>query len=196
MEELAIYFNERYEAKLEVRNSFLEFRSCGPKIVRSMSEPCMSIPLSHFNDSLASNSTSVIEDAPQVEKDLAEEGLEEGEEAATSVIVRDVPCKVDSERMMAELKHLGFDGCYNMIHFPTKSSKGKHSGKGYGFINFMNEALAASFMAQFENYRFDDISSQKSAHVEYARQKNLAGSNRRACNTRKFKLNPRGLKAQ
>eukprot|EP00928_Gymnodinium_smaydae_P060774 TRINITY_DN44573_c0_g1_i1.p1 TRINITY_DN44573_c0_g1~~TRINITY_DN44573_c0_g1_i1.p1 ORF type:complete len:134 (-),score=12.22 TRINITY_DN44573_c0_g1_i1:67-468(-) len=96
----------------------------------------------------------------------------------TTVIVRDLPCKVDCARMVAELSSLGFDGCYDEITFPRKIRKGKESCLGYGFVKFASEKSAALFIVKFDGHRFEGIDSQKAACVEYARdQRTLAASN-------------------
>eukprot|EP00928_Gymnodinium_smaydae_P089574 TRINITY_DN7351_c0_g1_i1.p1 TRINITY_DN7351_c0_g1~~TRINITY_DN7351_c0_g1_i1.p1 ORF type:complete len:141 (-),score=18.02 TRINITY_DN7351_c0_g1_i1:311-733(-) len=116
----------------------------------------------------------------------------------TSVIVRDVPCRVDCQRMMAELKLLGFDGCYDFINFPIKSRNGKVSCGGYGFINFLDATTAARFMDQFMSYRFEDIPSEKVARVELAYESRQAPYVKRANNLAKnqrYMADPEGLRA-
>eukprot|EP00928_Gymnodinium_smaydae_P089576 TRINITY_DN7351_c0_g2_i1.p3 TRINITY_DN7351_c0_g2~~TRINITY_DN7351_c0_g2_i1.p3 ORF type:complete len:116 (-),score=18.46 TRINITY_DN7351_c0_g2_i1:288-635(-) len=113
----------------------------------------------------------------------------------TSVIIRDVPCRVDCQRMMAELKLHGFDGCYDCINFPIKSRKGKVSCRGYGFINFLNATTATRFMEQFTSYRFEDILSEKVARVELAHKQWLPYFKTTNNKSKTYMADPEGLKA-
>eukprot|EP00928_Gymnodinium_smaydae_P002722 TRINITY_DN10977_c0_g1_i1.p1 TRINITY_DN10977_c0_g1~~TRINITY_DN10977_c0_g1_i1.p1 ORF type:complete len:216 (-),score=31.04 TRINITY_DN10977_c0_g1_i1:187-834(-) len=155
MEELVIQLNERYDATLEVRNTFLEFRATSPTIARIASEPTL----------------PYVSSDPPSSGELIDDGLPE---SGAVVIVRDVPCKVEVERMIAELKLLGFEGCYNRINFPIRTTRGRVSGKGFGFINFNDASIAARFMKQFSDYRFEGIASKKRARAEYAHLQNFA----------------------
>eukprot|EP00928_Gymnodinium_smaydae_P032635 TRINITY_DN2357_c0_g1_i5.p1 TRINITY_DN2357_c0_g1~~TRINITY_DN2357_c0_g1_i5.p1 ORF type:complete len:202 (+),score=25.65 TRINITY_DN2357_c0_g1_i5:54-659(+) len=93
---------------------------------------------------------------------------------STLVFVRDLPCKVGCLRMMLELKSLGLDGRYDLLHFPVKQRHGKDSCLGYGFINFLTGADASYFMAVFENHSFSDIRSEKIVRVERAHEQDYS----------------------
>eukprot|EP00928_Gymnodinium_smaydae_P089575 TRINITY_DN7351_c0_g1_i2.p1 TRINITY_DN7351_c0_g1~~TRINITY_DN7351_c0_g1_i2.p1 ORF type:complete len:216 (-),score=41.84 TRINITY_DN7351_c0_g1_i2:234-809(-) len=183
-------FDEMFGATLKLRNTFLEFRVSYPEIVRSASAPFLSRD--------TSGSTLVYDiDKNVPERKKKKENVCIGK-SMTSVIVRDVPCRVDCQRMMAELKLLGFDGCYDFIGFPIKSRKGKISCRGFGFINFLNATTAARFMEQFMNYRFEDILSEKVARVELAYESRQAPYFERPNKLSKkqgYMADPEGLKA-
>eukprot|EP00928_Gymnodinium_smaydae_P076875 TRINITY_DN5997_c0_g1_i2.p1 TRINITY_DN5997_c0_g1~~TRINITY_DN5997_c0_g1_i2.p1 ORF type:complete len:249 (-),score=24.50 TRINITY_DN5997_c0_g1_i2:98-844(-) len=89
---------------------------------------------------------------------------EELQSSDTTVMVRDIPCKVGYVRMMIELKSLGFDGCYDFLYFP-KSLRDRHSNRGFCFINFQTPDAAMLFVTKFAMHQFDGIQSQKSARV-------------------------------
>eukprot|EP00928_Gymnodinium_smaydae_P032633 TRINITY_DN2357_c0_g1_i2.p1 TRINITY_DN2357_c0_g1~~TRINITY_DN2357_c0_g1_i2.p1 ORF type:complete len:204 (+),score=25.19 TRINITY_DN2357_c0_g1_i2:48-659(+) len=119
---------------------------------------------------------------------------------STLVFVRDLPCKVGCLRMMVELKSLGFDGCYDLLHFPVKQRQGKDSCLGYGFINFFTEADASCFMAMFANHCFSDIRSEKTVRVERAHEQDYSAklavwrrTARKASTS--YMFDPAGLKA-
>eukprot|EP00928_Gymnodinium_smaydae_P019175 TRINITY_DN17330_c0_g2_i1.p1 TRINITY_DN17330_c0_g2~~TRINITY_DN17330_c0_g2_i1.p1 ORF type:complete len:294 (-),score=56.72 TRINITY_DN17330_c0_g2_i1:101-982(-) len=121
-----------------------------------------------------------------------------GDGHGTTVFVQDLPCKVGAQRMMVELKLLGFDGCYSFINFPTKSKNGKQVFLGYGFINFVSYEIAARFMHAFDGYRFGDVNSEKRARVSLAHVQGQPANKRRLCSSRKknaFLQDPQGLKA-
>eukprot|EP00928_Gymnodinium_smaydae_P065629 TRINITY_DN48732_c0_g1_i1.p1 TRINITY_DN48732_c0_g1~~TRINITY_DN48732_c0_g1_i1.p1 ORF type:complete len:304 (+),score=33.50 TRINITY_DN48732_c0_g1_i1:80-991(+) len=205
MDEFVTQCKHMYGATLAVRNTFLEFRMPSSKLGRSASQPCMSsyvsqdssVPVTSLMVSKGElgNDAEVDVSAPSHEPQADTCAIEENDrgDSMKTVLVRDVPCRVGCERMMAELKLLGFDGCYNFINFPIKHRRGKDSGMGYGFVNFMDETTAGRFMTQFANYRFKDICSEKEASVEYARSQfpsRCTRLSKRCC-----KANPHGLKA-
>eukprot|EP00928_Gymnodinium_smaydae_P066336 TRINITY_DN4935_c1_g3_i1.p1 TRINITY_DN4935_c1_g3~~TRINITY_DN4935_c1_g3_i1.p1 ORF type:complete len:227 (+),score=29.13 TRINITY_DN4935_c1_g3_i1:85-765(+) len=82
----------------------------------------------------------------------------------TTIMARDIPCKVGYERMMVELERLGLDGCYDFIYFP-KSLRDRNSNRGFCFINFMNSAAVGVFVAKFRNFQFEGIKSQKAVRI-------------------------------
>eukprot|EP00928_Gymnodinium_smaydae_P072676 TRINITY_DN5599_c1_g1_i1.p1 TRINITY_DN5599_c1_g1~~TRINITY_DN5599_c1_g1_i1.p1 ORF type:complete len:218 (+),score=32.23 TRINITY_DN5599_c1_g1_i1:83-655(+) len=177
--------NDTANVVLLVRNTFYELEERTPSIARTKSEPALQC----YRNTEDSKSVS---DDGDGEVETCNDG------ATTSVIVRDLPCKVGCDRMMAELKHLGFDGLYNLLKFPVKCNKGTYSCKGYGFVNFTDENTATLFMALFENYRFDDINSRKVARVELAsKQWNPASSGPypAAYKTKSCVFDPAGVKA-
>eukprot|EP00928_Gymnodinium_smaydae_P049965 TRINITY_DN3356_c1_g3_i1.p1 TRINITY_DN3356_c1_g3~~TRINITY_DN3356_c1_g3_i1.p1 ORF type:complete len:204 (+),score=20.08 TRINITY_DN3356_c1_g3_i1:1-612(+) len=115
----------------------------------------------------------------------------------TTVIVRDIPCRVGYERMMVELKHLGLDGCYDFIYFP-KSLRDRKCNRGFCFINFMSPDALRRFVMQFTGYRFESIQSPKSARIGRASVQGrratiaqLIGARNRVV----FKADPAGLRA-
>eukprot|EP00928_Gymnodinium_smaydae_P076977 TRINITY_DN6008_c0_g1_i1.p1 TRINITY_DN6008_c0_g1~~TRINITY_DN6008_c0_g1_i1.p1 ORF type:complete len:205 (-),score=28.95 TRINITY_DN6008_c0_g1_i1:440-1054(-) len=86
----------------------------------------------------------------------------------TTIMVRDLPCKVGYERMMAELKSGGLDGLYDYIYFPTSHHQ-KNAFKGFCFINFMTPEALELFANEFANYQFEEIRSAKVVRFDRAR---------------------------
>eukprot|EP00928_Gymnodinium_smaydae_P036340 TRINITY_DN25420_c0_g1_i1.p1 TRINITY_DN25420_c0_g1~~TRINITY_DN25420_c0_g1_i1.p1 ORF type:complete len:202 (-),score=30.70 TRINITY_DN25420_c0_g1_i1:452-1057(-) len=200
MEDFGIQDDKSCLAVLEIRNSFFELRECQPRVVRVASEPALSSFTSYFNEgstTLSSTSTS----PSSFVGTSADDGTDESKKSVqggVTVIVRDLPCRVGHERMMLELKRLGFDGCYDSVNFPLKMKDGKESHKGYGFVSFFKEDDAHLFMRMFENHRFDDINSEKVARVELARLqgKTVRKQIARSCRKKKgFASDSHGLKA-
>eukprot|EP00928_Gymnodinium_smaydae_P019956 TRINITY_DN17696_c0_g1_i1.p1 TRINITY_DN17696_c0_g1~~TRINITY_DN17696_c0_g1_i1.p1 ORF type:complete len:215 (-),score=15.94 TRINITY_DN17696_c0_g1_i1:209-853(-) len=151
MEELVIQLNERYDATLEVRKSFLEFRTSFPKMARSTSEPSMASCTSH---GIPSDPSTPSESGSNPLAPLAGSGC--------VVMVRDVPCKVGIERMIAELTLLGFGGCYNQLNFPIRTTRGKVSGKGFGFISFvMSRSRHVSFQSLWSTISTVSLQTRK-----------------------------------
>eukprot|EP00928_Gymnodinium_smaydae_P096046 TRINITY_DN8395_c0_g1_i2.p1 TRINITY_DN8395_c0_g1~~TRINITY_DN8395_c0_g1_i2.p1 ORF type:complete len:184 (+),score=20.09 TRINITY_DN8395_c0_g1_i2:62-553(+) len=87
-------------------------------------------------------------------------------EGVTTLCIRNLPCKVDQERMTQELWQLGFGGTYDLLYLPRRSC-----GKclGYGFINFRSTQDARTFADVFKNYRFSEIQSIKCGYAEPSR---------------------------
>eukprot|EP00928_Gymnodinium_smaydae_P017204 TRINITY_DN16577_c0_g1_i1.p1 TRINITY_DN16577_c0_g1~~TRINITY_DN16577_c0_g1_i1.p1 ORF type:complete len:184 (+),score=21.68 TRINITY_DN16577_c0_g1_i1:54-605(+) len=157
MEDLAIQDDETYTVCCRVRNTFIELIPSIPSLARRNSAPSV------FAYERSSPQHCTVDHVGNAIGDI-------DFDAGTCVIVRDLPCKVGNERMLAELERLGLGECYASIIFPYKNeSRNRTSFLGYGFIYFVNKEAAFSFMSKFENHRFEDINSQKSARVELAR---------------------------
>eukprot|EP00928_Gymnodinium_smaydae_P099694 TRINITY_DN9584_c0_g3_i1.p1 TRINITY_DN9584_c0_g3~~TRINITY_DN9584_c0_g3_i1.p1 ORF type:complete len:244 (-),score=32.63 TRINITY_DN9584_c0_g3_i1:228-959(-) len=88
-------------------------------------------------------------------------------EQALTYMVCDLPCKIGEERMMDQLKSMGFDGCYDYLYFPKRKRSWQY-GEGYCFINFMSVEVALRFKTFFQGHRFSGINSLKQARVEVA----------------------------
>eukprot|EP00928_Gymnodinium_smaydae_P096653 TRINITY_DN8582_c0_g1_i1.p1 TRINITY_DN8582_c0_g1~~TRINITY_DN8582_c0_g1_i1.p1 ORF type:complete len:186 (-),score=25.08 TRINITY_DN8582_c0_g1_i1:330-887(-) len=164
MEDVAIQDDRLYASACRVRNTFIELIPALPALARCTSEP-KSFKCSSY---LAPG---------KLTSDKSEDTIHA---QTTCVIVRDLPCKVGSERMMAELETLGFHGCYDSLIFPKKGRKGKASFVGYGFIYFKHEDYALEFMSSFANHQFKDIGSKKVARAELARSDGEEGHIRRS----------------
>eukprot|EP00928_Gymnodinium_smaydae_P007595 TRINITY_DN12720_c3_g1_i1.p1 TRINITY_DN12720_c3_g1~~TRINITY_DN12720_c3_g1_i1.p1 ORF type:complete len:269 (-),score=43.22 TRINITY_DN12720_c3_g1_i1:35-841(-) len=121
-------------------------------------------------------------------------GLSPGD---TTIMVRDLPCKVGYERMMTELKLIGLDGCYDYIYFP-KSFHDKNSFKGFCFINFMTRGAIEIFETTFEEHTFHDINSTKTVRLGRADVQGLEANVALLRASRKrieFKADPIGLRS-
>eukprot|EP00928_Gymnodinium_smaydae_P074697 TRINITY_DN57723_c0_g1_i1.p1 TRINITY_DN57723_c0_g1~~TRINITY_DN57723_c0_g1_i1.p1 ORF type:complete len:158 (+),score=21.58 TRINITY_DN57723_c0_g1_i1:61-534(+) len=69
----------------------------------------------------------------------------------TALMIRNLPCKVNAKRLEAELHLHGFRGAYDNVHVPTRPNG---SGKGYGFVNFLELPEANRFVRVFDGYSF------------------------------------------
>eukprot|EP00928_Gymnodinium_smaydae_P076880 TRINITY_DN5997_c0_g2_i2.p1 TRINITY_DN5997_c0_g2~~TRINITY_DN5997_c0_g2_i2.p1 ORF type:complete len:272 (-),score=29.43 TRINITY_DN5997_c0_g2_i2:94-909(-) len=116
----------------------------------------------------------------------------------TTVMVRDIPCKVNYERMMSELKSLGFDGRYDFLYFP-KSLRDRKSNRCFCFVNFESPDVAMLFVTKFAKFRFEGIQSQNFARVGRAmvqgRKANVSQASS-ARNRVQFKADAAGLRVQ
>eukprot|EP00928_Gymnodinium_smaydae_P074250 TRINITY_DN57315_c0_g1_i1.p1 TRINITY_DN57315_c0_g1~~TRINITY_DN57315_c0_g1_i1.p1 ORF type:complete len:188 (+),score=14.75 TRINITY_DN57315_c0_g1_i1:109-672(+) len=88
----------------------------------------------------------------------------------TTLMLRNIPCKVNLQMMQVVLKRLGFEGSYDYLYFPARKNK---SNLGFGFVNFKTEADAASFEAAFLGYMFPGIQSSKRCHANAAEVQGL-----------------------
>eukprot|EP00928_Gymnodinium_smaydae_P098641 TRINITY_DN9213_c0_g2_i2.p1 TRINITY_DN9213_c0_g2~~TRINITY_DN9213_c0_g2_i2.p1 ORF type:complete len:187 (+),score=33.71 TRINITY_DN9213_c0_g2_i2:52-612(+) len=83
----------------------------------------------------------------------------------TTLMLRNVPCKVNLEIMEVVLMQLGYEGTYDYLYFPARKNG---SNLGFGFVNFMDERDAVSFEAAFTGYVFTGIQSSKQCYVTAA----------------------------
>eukprot|EP00928_Gymnodinium_smaydae_P026890 TRINITY_DN20971_c0_g2_i3.p1 TRINITY_DN20971_c0_g2~~TRINITY_DN20971_c0_g2_i3.p1 ORF type:complete len:243 (-),score=23.01 TRINITY_DN20971_c0_g2_i3:122-781(-) len=178
-----------YSAGLRVRNTFYELYIDEPKIRRCSSEPAvclgsepkgtLRVPLTPGFDLSQKHAASIVTSAtpsngcefvgpsmPSTEKHCMM-ALLNLDPRDTTIMVRDLPCKVGHERMMAEMKSIGLDGCYDLLYCP-KSTRDRSSFKGFCFINFMTREALKIFVFEFANHRFEDMHSEKVVHFDRA----------------------------
>mmetsp|Transcript_114065 Transcript_114065/g.213668 ORF Transcript_114065/g.213668 Transcript_114065/m.213668 type:complete len:97 (+) Transcript_114065:2-292(+) len=79
------------------------------------------------------------------------------------MMLRNIPCALQSEGLGQVLHAKGFDGTYDFIHMPTRKKNG--SNFGYAFINFKSPAEASRFEQAFRGYRFKGTLSTKECEV-------------------------------
>eukprot|EP00928_Gymnodinium_smaydae_P007593 TRINITY_DN12720_c1_g1_i1.p1 TRINITY_DN12720_c1_g1~~TRINITY_DN12720_c1_g1_i1.p1 ORF type:complete len:219 (+),score=21.51 TRINITY_DN12720_c1_g1_i1:90-746(+) len=217
METLTSSFNddETCMVTLRVWKTFFELHASVPKIRRCSSEPALHfVPdvtrtsghrnkpelgaSRNFDTTQASANPPLMNDdaATSPDPDPAEQ-TDALRPSDRTVMVRDIPCKVGYKRMMAELKSLGLDGCYDFLFFP-KSTRDRHFNRGFCFINFMSPEAVSFFVARFARYQFEGIESRKVARIGRAhvqgRKENMARLIA-ARNRVEFKANPAGLRA-
>eukprot|EP00928_Gymnodinium_smaydae_P005407 TRINITY_DN11846_c0_g1_i1.p1 TRINITY_DN11846_c0_g1~~TRINITY_DN11846_c0_g1_i1.p1 ORF type:complete len:200 (+),score=25.86 TRINITY_DN11846_c0_g1_i1:58-657(+) len=82
-----------------------------------------------------------------------------------TLMLRDVPCKVNLQLMRLTMTNLGFAGTYDYLYFPTRRNG---SNLGFGFVNFMKEEDADRFEIAFTGYQFPGIRSSKQCYVTLA----------------------------
>eukprot|EP00928_Gymnodinium_smaydae_P059718 TRINITY_DN43129_c0_g1_i1.p1 TRINITY_DN43129_c0_g1~~TRINITY_DN43129_c0_g1_i1.p1 ORF type:complete len:184 (+),score=32.95 TRINITY_DN43129_c0_g1_i1:48-599(+) len=83
----------------------------------------------------------------------------------TTMMLRNIPCKVNAARIDEELRQNGFEGAYDSIHVPTRPNG---SNRGYGFVNFKTADDAARFASVFNDYEFLGTFSTKRCTVSRA----------------------------
>eukprot|EP00928_Gymnodinium_smaydae_P026888 TRINITY_DN20971_c0_g2_i1.p1 TRINITY_DN20971_c0_g2~~TRINITY_DN20971_c0_g2_i1.p1 ORF type:complete len:243 (-),score=12.64 TRINITY_DN20971_c0_g2_i1:2-661(-) len=209
-----------YSAGLRVRNTFYELYIDEPKIRRCSSEPAvclgsepkgtLRVPLTPGFDLSQKHAASIVTSAtpsngcefvgpsmPSTEKHCMM-ALLNLDPRDTTIMVRDLPCRVGYEGIMAGLKSIGLDGCYDFIYCP-KSIRDRSAFKGYCFINFMTREAIEIFVAEFADHQFEGTHSEKAVRFDRAyvqgRKANVAQL--RSCRNRVvFKSNPSGLRAK
>eukprot|EP00928_Gymnodinium_smaydae_P051584 TRINITY_DN3514_c0_g1_i1.p1 TRINITY_DN3514_c0_g1~~TRINITY_DN3514_c0_g1_i1.p1 ORF type:complete len:183 (+),score=33.76 TRINITY_DN3514_c0_g1_i1:92-640(+) len=99
----------------------------------------------------------------------------EAESPFTTVMLRNIPCRLDKDAIEAELALVGFANTYDYIYFPRRRNK---SNLGYGFINFVTVECASTFVEAFNGHIFPGTTSTKECLVSRAsiqgREANLA----------------------
>eukprot|EP00928_Gymnodinium_smaydae_P037546 TRINITY_DN26045_c0_g1_i2.p1 TRINITY_DN26045_c0_g1~~TRINITY_DN26045_c0_g1_i2.p1 ORF type:complete len:209 (+),score=21.08 TRINITY_DN26045_c0_g1_i2:67-693(+) len=194
--------SRKTSAHLRVRGTFYELYSHEqPKPSRCCSEPCLSLCVSDSNGRTCDKSEqplSVLINSLHLELIAMHEESSECSKGSTTLMIRNIPCKVDIGHMMNELKSMGLDGCYDFIHFPFRHSKGKRTSIGYGFINFLSRAAAVYFAMSFQHHQFDGTHSEKRVQVDVAavqgRKANVAMLSSSRIGTA-YLTDPRGLRA-
>jgi len=109
---------------------------------------------------------------PQKKKDLAKESLSH-KGPITTLMICNIPCSVTQVQLAEVIAELGYGGKFDLLFMPAanRPSSSGNSNLGYGFVNFMHAADAASFVEAIEGYRFQGTASVKvctarPAHVQ------------------------------
>jgi len=89
----------------------------------------------------------------------------------TTVMLRNIPCRVTQEMLCDKLVLEGFGGSYDFLHLPKPMRMAPSKGNlGYGFINFVSAECAARFVESFTGVHFAEQScSDKVIEVRPAR---------------------------
>eukprot|EP00928_Gymnodinium_smaydae_P100397 TRINITY_DN983_c0_g2_i1.p1 TRINITY_DN983_c0_g2~~TRINITY_DN983_c0_g2_i1.p1 ORF type:complete len:295 (-),score=60.55 TRINITY_DN983_c0_g2_i1:220-1104(-) len=102
--------------------------------------------------------------AVSLNKDLSINEMQ-GSEPITTLMLKNIPCKLTKELMEEELNELGFAGTYDVIHLPARNNG---SNKGYGFINFTTVEDARCAAETLNGYAFTRTRSYKLCSVTRA----------------------------
>lgn len=71
----------------------------------------------------------------------------------TTMMVRNIPCRVKQEEFMQAIDQLGFSQeKYDFFYLPL--DRRRRTNLGYAFINFKDQDIAAQFRARMYQYRF------------------------------------------
>lgn len=97
--------------------------------------------------------------------------IEEGaDDLATTLMVRNLPCRCTMDDILTDVHGLGFEGTYDFFYLPQ--DRRRKSNLGYAFINFKDPADAVDFQAQFQGRSFSakgrNGQSQKVCEVTFA----------------------------
>ncbi|CAE8644163.1 unnamed protein product [Polarella glacialis] len=81
----------------------------------------------------------------------------------SSIMVYNIPCRVQQSQLSDVVDNLGFAGKYNFLYLPYsgRPCTGSLSNLGYGFVNFTEDDDAARFTTSFAGYQFKEIKSEK-----------------------------------
>jgi len=106
-----------------------------------------------------------------------------------TLILRDIPCRVNHEELVRVLEQQGFGGRYDFVHVPA--SHHPKTNVGYAFVNLVDEADEDAFKLAFDGYRFPNTRSEKVCSVQLAR---LQGSAAQMSQRRKARSTRPALK--
>mmetsp|Transcript_39142 Transcript_39142/g.122042 ORF Transcript_39142/g.122042 Transcript_39142/m.122042 type:complete len:235 (-) Transcript_39142:26-730(-) len=91
-------------------------------------------------------------------------------QARTTLVLRNLPCRVPIGQLIHALNSLGFTRRYDLIYLPSASrtAAALKTNLGYGFVNFLTPEDAHAFRDAFEGYRFPGSRSEKRGSTEFA----------------------------
>lgn len=84
----------------------------------------------------------------------------------TTVMLRNVPKSLTTEKLMDLLNDAGFEGCYDLVYLP-RDFKTK-VGLGYAFVNLNSAARAGSFFESFQGFSTWGVQSDKVCDVAWS----------------------------
>lgn len=76
-----------------------------------------------------------------------------------TVMLRNIPNKVNQHLLLAELDDNGFASAYDFLYLPIDPET--NANKGYAFINFVDPKMAMMFRMMFEGRKFNNFKSDK-----------------------------------
>lgn len=89
-----------------------------------------------------------------------------GQEAFTTVMVRNVPIKYTQAMLLAEWPN---NGDYDFLHLPVSNDgDALHRNLSYAFINFTSQEKALAFKEQWQGKRLAHFSSRKPLNISHA----------------------------
>mmetsp|Transcript_123829 Transcript_123829/g.214680 ORF Transcript_123829/g.214680 Transcript_123829/m.214680 type:complete len:242 (-) Transcript_123829:150-875(-) len=95
--------------------------------------------------------------------------------AVTTLMMRNIPCKMTLKAMIDLFDSHGFAGTYDFLHLPGRGRP--FSNLGYAFINFSNTDMVGPFTDKFHGVEFASISginTEKVIEIRPARAQGFA----------------------
>lgn len=106
----------------------------------------------------------------QVQESWYDASVDVISEDATTLMVRNLPCRCTMDDILTDVHALGFEGTYDFFYLPQ--DRRRKSNLGYAFINFKNPADAVDFQDRFQGRSFSakgrNGQSQKVCEVTFA----------------------------
>lgn len=94
------------------------------------------------------------------------------DKVGTTLMVRNIACRLKPQEVHAEFQALGFGGQYDYLYVPM-NSKGK-ANLGYFFINFVSAEAALRAMVLLHNTTFGRVDSTKLCQVSFSQTQGVA----------------------
>jgi len=132
----------------------------------------------------------VEEDNARHAKESSLSSVSESSSHGTTLMIRNLPCRVTSAVLVEEIHQKGFAGRYDFVYVPP--SHRPKTNLGYAFVNLMDEADEEAFKLAFDGFRFDGTTSRKVCVVQRAHHQGIvaqlnrrskAPRDRRTCHT-------------
>mmetsp|Transcript_109287 Transcript_109287/g.189647 ORF Transcript_109287/g.189647 Transcript_109287/m.189647 type:complete len:316 (-) Transcript_109287:76-1023(-) len=95
--------------------------------------------------------------------------------AVTTLMIRNIPCKMTLKGMVDLFQSYGFGGTYDFLHLPGRGHP--FSNLGYAFINFSDSSTIDAFIAKFQGVAFaplTGINTEKVIEIRPARAQGFA----------------------
>jgi cold shock CspA family protein len=97
-----------------------------------------------------------------------EAGEDDAEEEEITLMLRNLPCRLGHDDLVAAIDGVGLAGEYDFLHLPA-GLRGKYPrSMGYAFVHFKTVEQAATFAFRFRDFRFQGTNSNKSCTVDLA----------------------------
>jgi hypothetical protein len=124
------------------------------------------------DDSLAPLGEGIDNGTPPDSLSVGVESVDGISQDITTLMICALPFRVTSEELLEAVDSLGFEGTYDFVYMPSRSTKkcGKvrPGNVGYAFVNFRNPEDASKFAMIFPGFTFPGVESDKQILVRAA----------------------------